>query len=338
MCSCALPAKKDDKDDMDVTPELPEGFAARPPEDADRPAIHEVVAACGIADYGTPDEALIDAVEMTWNKPGFVRATDAWAVLAPDGRVAAYAHIGPADRAHRYAHAFVHPDLVGRGLGSWLLACTEARAGEQARQGDPTAAAGAGEAATMEQWIGATNRAARVLLSAAGYAEVRHFWGMVISLDVTPAPPALPAGITIRACGDESDRRRAHMASEDAFRDHWHYEPRGFEQFMADQTATERYDPALWLLALEGDEPVGTALCEAYPARGWINTVGVRPAWRRRGIATALLRHAFAEFLRRGLREAGLGVDAQNSTGATRVYERAGMRVERQYDVFEKEV
>jgi len=34
----------------------------------------------------------------------------------------------------------------------------------------------------------------------------------------------------------------------------------------------------------------------------------------------------------------GLGVDAQSLTGATRLYEKAGIRVERQYDVYEKEL
>lgn len=317
---------------FDVIPKVPDGFAVRPPEDADRPAIRALVAACGNADYGTPDEAMIEGVEMTWNKPDFVRATDAWAVLAPDGRLAAYAHVGPAERAHQYTHAFTHPDFARGGIGSWLLAHTEEHA--RARRADaPTVI---GEAATLEQWIGATNHAARELLSGAGYAEVRHFWGMVIVLEDTLVPLELPAGITIRACQGEDDLRRAHAASEEAFRDHWHYEPRSFERFIAEETATERYDPSLWLLAMDGDEPVGTALGEAYPVRGWINTVGVRPAWRRRGIATALLRQTFVAFRGRGLREAALGVDAQNPTGATRLYERAGMRIERQYDVFEK--
>ena len=314
-----------------VLAKLPNGLVVRPPENADRLAIRALVAAGGIADYGTADEAMIEGVAMTWNKPGFSRATDAWAVLAPDGRLAAYGHVGPAGHAHQYTHAFVHPDFAGRGVGSWLLARTEARA--RARQAESSERDGAG---TLEQWIGATNYAARELLSGAGYAEVRHMWGMAIALDGMLAPPDSPAGIAIRACRLESDLRRAYAATEEAFRDNWQHEPRSFEQFMAEETAPERHDPSLWLLALEGDEAVGAALCEPLSTRGWINTIGVRPAWRGRGIATALLWQAFVAFRRRGLREAALGVDAQNPTGATRVYERAGMRVERQYDVFEK--
>lgn len=320
------------KDEMDVILRLPEGYAERPPADADRPAIRALVAACGTAEYGAPDDAMIEGVAMTWNKPGFIHATDAWAVVAPDGRLAAYGHVSPEDRAHLYAHAYVHPEFAGRGIGSWLLARTEARA--RARRAE-SSAGGVG-AATLEQWVAATNTAARELLSGAGYAEVRHMWGMVIPLDATPEPPVWPSGITVRNCEGEGDLRLAHAAIEEAFQDNWQHEPRSFEHFMADETATERYDPSLWLLAMEGGEAVGTALCETYPARGWINTLGVRRAWRGRGIATALLRHAFGEFRRLGLREAALGVDAQNPTGATRVYQRAGMRIERQYDVFEK--
>jgi ribosomal protein S18 acetylase RimI-like enzyme len=41
------------------------------------------------------------------------------------------------------------------------------------------------------------------------------------------------------------------------------------------------------------------------------------------------LRHAFAEFARRGFERVGLGVDASSPTRAVALYERAGMRVAR---------
>jgi ribosomal protein S18 acetylase RimI-like enzyme len=56
------------------------------------------------------------------------------------------------------------------------------------------------------------------------------------------------------------------------------------------------------------------------------------------GLGLALLRHSFDEFYRRGKRKGGLGVDAGSLTGATRLYERAGMRVARQYSIYEKEL
>ena len=56
------------------------------------------------------------------------------------------------------------------------------------------------------------------------------------------------------------------------------------------------------------------------------------------GIGLALLQTAFEEFRRRGRVRAGLGVDAQNPTGATRLYERAGMRVAWEAVIYQKDL
>jgi ribosomal protein S18 acetylase RimI-like enzyme len=83
-------------------------------------------------------------------------------------------------------------------------------------------------------------------------------------------------------------------------------------------------DLSLWFVARDGG--------------GWIGAVGVVEGWRRRGIGRALLLHAFGEFHRRGAPHAGLGVDVDNPTGATRLYEGVGMRVVREDVVYEKEL
>jgi ribosomal protein S18 acetylase RimI-like enzyme len=64
----------------------------------------------------------------------------------------------------------------------------------------------------------------------------------------------------------------------------------------------------------------------------------VRRPWRKRGLGLALLRVAFREFHGRGYHKVGLGVDAENMTGALRLYEKAGMHVIRQFDLYEKEI
>jgi mycothiol synthase len=51
-----------------------------------------------------------------------------------------------------------------------------------------------------------------------------------------------------------------------------------------------------------------------------------------------LLQHVFVEFRRRGEAHVGLGVDTENPTGATRLYERAGMRIVNEDVVYEKEL
>jgi mycothiol synthase len=55
--------------------------------------------------------------------------------------------------------------------------------------------------------------------------------------------------------------------------------------------------------------------------------VGVRRAWRKRGLAQALLRQCFAEYQRRGYQRVELGVDSDSPTNAVALYERAGMHV-----------
>ena len=71
---------------------------------------------------------------------------------------------------------------------------------------------------------------------------------------------------------------------------------------------------------------------------GFIEVLGVCRSWRRQGIALALLHHCFREFQARGQKRVGLGVDAASLTGATRLYEKAGMTASRQFNVFEKEL
>ena len=71
---------------------------------------------------------------------------------------------------------------------------------------------------------------------------------------------------------------------------------------------------------------------------GWIRTLGVRRAWRKRGLGEALLLHSFGEFYKRGTKTIGLGVDAENPTGATRLYQKAGMHVASEYVTYEKEL
>ena len=71
---------------------------------------------------------------------------------------------------------------------------------------------------------------------------------------------------------------------------------------------------------------------------GWIPTLAVRKPYRRRGLGQALLQHAFRALQARGVQRVGLGVDAKNKTGATRLYERVGMHVDQETVHYEIEL
>lgn len=182
------------------------------------------------------------------------------------------------------------------------------------------------------------------LFRALGYTYARTFWTMRIELGEQLATPVVPAGIDIRTFDRERDERGVYRALAEAFDDHW---GRGFptyEQWLHHDLDGEspEFDPGLWFIALEGDEVAGAACCRASipraPDTGEVSTLGVRRAWRERGIARALLLTGFAELRRRGIPRAELGVDSESPTGATRVYERAGMHVAYSSEQWEKEL
>ena len=100
------------------------------------------------------------------------------------------------------------------------------------------------------------------------------------------------------------------------------------------------FDAALWFRAMDGDDVAGAIIGRPRtaedPQAGWVSDLAVRRPWRRRGIGLALLLHEFGAFYRRGLRGAMLGVDAESPTGATALYERAGMTEVGRTDVYVK--
>jgi mycothiol synthase len=105
-----------------------------------------------------------------------------------------------------------------------------------------------------------------------------------------------------------------------------------FDEWRHWTTKRDNFEPTLWFLALDGEDIAGFSLCrqdDTDPRAGYVAMLGVRRPWWRRGLGEALLLHAFAAFRARGYTRATLGVDASSPTGATRLYERAGMRVYR---------
>lgn len=109
-----------------------------------------------------------------------------------------------------------------------------------------------------------------------------------------------------------------------------------FGRWAEEQTGSPSYDPTLWLLAKAGGQPVGALTGHVWGDRGWVDDLGVLAPCRGRGAGAALLRRSFAIFAGRGVRRVILNVDAGNTTGATALYERAGMRVINRWDVWER--
>ena len=227
----------------------------------------------------------------------------------------------------------VHPDYRGRGIGSYLLELAESRAREMMPLAPPHARI------TMRSGASIRNEEGEKFLRDHGFELIRQFWNMETTLESEPSEPHWPAGITVRPFIEGREERAVFAALMDAFKDHWGFLAEPFDRWLAYMTGGPR-DPMLNFIALEGEEIVALCLCRPYlaedPELGWVDDLGVRRPWRRRGLALALLQHSFREFYKRGTRRVGLGVDAASLTGATRLYEKAGMHVVRQFNSYAK--
>jgi ribosomal protein S18 acetylase RimI-like enzyme len=184
------------------------------------------------------------------------------------------------------------------------------------------------------------------LLRQHGYQVVRHSFQMRLEMRAPPPKPTMPENITIRPLKRHLEERAAVETIREVFKDEPGWVERPLEEELDDWTHYFNHaphaDPSLWFVASEGNTIVGT--CFGHPVlpedpdMGYVFALGVRRAWRRRGIALALLCQTFRALYHRGKHKVQLGVDAENPTGATRLYEKTGMRVVRRFDVFEKMV
>jgi mycothiol synthase len=178
----------------------------------------------------------------------------------------------------------------------------------------------------------------RDLYESAGYRLVRHSFRMQIELDEVPPGPEWPEGFAVRTML-EGEERRFYDAQLASFADTWMFSPEPYEAWRHWMVDEPNFDPSLWFVAEKRDELGGIVIArapESEPGVGWVRILGVIPEHRQQGLAQALLRHTFREFASRGFNAVALGVDAENPTGAVRVYERAGMHVERTNLIYEK--
>jgi ribosomal protein S18 acetylase RimI-like enzyme len=155
---------------------------------------------------------------------------------------------------------------------------------------------------------------------------------------------ALPTGLEIRPVA-AADHRQIWDADTEAFRDHWNSGERTDEDY-ASWFGKPELDTSLWRVAWDGNEVAGTVMTFIWPKenevlglkRGWLEHVSVRRPWRRRGLAAALIAESLHALRGAGMTEAALGVDAENPSGALRLYEKMGFVRERTGVSYRKEL
>jgi mycothiol synthase len=299
----------------------------RPPRPDDIPGIVALGEAFDRELTGTADWSEED-VEHDWRALADPER-DAW-VVEDGGAVVGYVTFLDDGEGTFEADGYVHPDRFGQGIGSTLVELAEARAAQQLEMV-------ALPHVVLQNAVLHVDVAARALLESHGYRAVRHFLRMQIDMAEPPPGPAWPDGVLVSGFRREIDTADVHACVHEAFADEWSFRAETLADWSARKLDDPRFDPALWVIARDGDAVCGVALCTAGQFdMGFVNSLAVRPAWRRRGLGLALLRQAFTWFWERGERRVGLGVDTENPTDAVRLYERAGMRPVWQADVYQK--
>jgi mycothiol synthase len=306
-------------------------------EDVD--AITELRNAVHLAEVG---RAFTDRGEVRneLTTPGHDPALDDWMVFDGDEAVGCGSVISIPPYTQVWFQAYVRPGHTGRGVGVLLQKRLEERAASLALQ------AQLGEPVMLMGWSW-DDGPGEAFLRHHGFEAHRRYHFMEVALRAAPPPPPVwPQGIEVRTMIPGEDDEAIWRLQQTAFRDHYdpHEDPYDLWHHWTIE-ANERFDPSLWFLACDtadGGRIVGDAICVSRRPgdedAGFVDDLCVLREYRGRGIATALLRHAFGEMAHRGLARVALEADAENITGAMRLYERAGMTPAQTIVAYRKEI
>lgn len=290
----------------------------------------------------------VEVLRMEWTWPGYDLARDARVIRDASNAIVAFGGCYNTDEPHVASGLFLVVDpAVGErerelleALYDWSEALTESRVGE----------APADARVTRRAWVYDEDVLNRQVAESRGYTYTRSFLRMRIDLAGMPEAPVFPPGFRLTTLAETKDLYAVARADEDSFRDHYGHTPRSYDEVYKDfehyTQSMETFDPALCLVAVDDSKPDSpvAGIClnemesEQNPEAGYVATLGVVPAYRKRGLARALLVASFRALYERGKETILLHVDAASLTGATRLYESVGMRRDQVNHSYEYEI
>ena len=239
-----------------------------------------------------------------------------------------------------YCWGVVHPRWRRRGLGRRLLESAFCRAKEYLPE------LGAGEV-HFQGTARDVEVSRQALFTSFGMRQVRYFVNLARPLNGNLGPVQLPAGIRLRAFDLERDIETVWQVANTAFRDHWGHTESKLEEF-AHWVRMPHFRPELWYLAEQeaSGKVVGLGLsiidpdwiAQAGRQEGYVDTLAVLREHRKQGLGTALLMQSLHALRRAGMEGAHLHADADNLTGAMRLYHQSGFRVRKTSMAFRRPV
>jgi len=261
-------------------------------------------------------------------------------IVEVDGRIVGNSYVScddaPSGERLYQLDANLLPEYRGTGLRRSILLWAERRAREMA------ASQPLGIKKLFHVFTDAGEDHWRSVLEANGYSIYRHGFKMVRpTLDDVPDLP-LPAGIIVRKA-EPAHYEKIRMAWNEACKDMRGQLPIDDENFKG-WSEFPTFDPTLWQIAWHNDQVVGTVFGMINARenemngrrRGMTELISVARSWRGKGIAKALMARCMVELKARGMTEAGLGVDAENPSGALKLYEKMGFKVVKKATFYRK--
>jgi len=289
----------------------------------DAQLVLDLMARCEIKEYGESDSDMEDLMS-DWGQIDLNQ--DAWLATNEGGELVGYSAVQEWMSSLRFEF-FDDPNWKNDDLAQRMVSLCIKRGRELVESHSER------DQIVAKTFVAHVNQRDQRVLEGAGFYPSQYHFQMHIPLDSPIPEPDWSAGITLRTANPEMDGGEIHALIEAAFA--WpDRTPTTFDEWVEFMMRPDIFNPDIWYLAIADGKIVGTCLCFAYPDIGWVRQLAVDEGWRRRGLGTAFLRHAFSEFKRQGYKKAGLVVAGDNPD-AYNMYKKAGMKRFRQYDEYQ---
>lgn len=281
-----------------------------------------------------------DMVLVEWKQPNFDLTRSSHGIFTDDDRLVGYVIVWDVhDRpVHPWMEWGLLPDFQDHHLSTQLLDWADKKGQSLIDRCPPDARV------SLHTNVLDGYTFMEAAIQYANYTPIRSSFDMRLDMDSEPLVVNAPEGFVIRRFTEMSDLEGLVRAFQDSFSDHYNHIKRPFDQLLDEFRhwfGTDSVDPEFVLLAIENksNDIAGYILPmrEAQdPPVGYIDLVGVRPAYRRRGLAQTLLLNSFRNYWNRGTKCVTLEVDGESTTNTVALYERVGMFIEFQYTRYEK--
>lgn len=291
----------------------------------DAAEITALVITCDIADFGQPDFVLEDLLDILG--PLDIEK-DTW-VARSEEQIIGFAFVEVTGEGALMSFGYVHPDYVGRGVGTELVRRIEERAAQYTADHPE-------HGWVLCNVIPACNESAQSIMKDREYTFKRLYSRMIMDLTEQPIIHPPSAGIEIKPFQPGMEEA-VYRAYRESFQDTNRFYETSFEEWIEGKSGVH-YERNLWFTAWQGNELAGFIISKNFKDHVYVDLLGVRRAWRNKGAASALLQHVFRETYELGIRNIRLSVDASSLTGANRLYEQLGMRAAFQQALYQKEL